>query len=90
VWPHSFNCLKYLLSIIVVVASLAYPISATPKGEVSNTTTVMLVGLFLVTLYTTYWDVVNDWGLMQVLPKISIVDLFLEPKNKVTTSIRQM
>lgn len=79
VWPHSANCLKYLLSILVTLISLIYPLGI---GEDKLHTGVVLACLLVVTCYTTYWDVVNDWGLFQILPSCTAKVQIFDCNNK--------
>lgn len=62
VWPYSFNALKYFLSMLVVIFG-AYP----PQSPDSISYQVCYLTLAVIsTLYSTYWDFRNDWGLFQM------------------------
>ena len=64
IWPYSYNALKYFLSILVVIFG-AYP----PQSPDSLSYKVCYLTLAVVsTLYSTYWDFRNDWGLFQWVP----------------------
>lgn len=62
IWPYSYNAFKYFLSILVVLFG-AYP----PQDPESTSYQVCYLSLAVVsTLYSTYWDFRNDWGLFQM------------------------
>jgi hypothetical protein len=62
IWPYSYNALKYFLSIMVVVFG-AYP----PQDPESVSYQVCYLSLACIsTMYSTYWDFRNDWGLFQM------------------------
>jgi xenotropic and polytropic retrovirus receptor 1 len=57
IFPHLFNVLKYLLSIVVVVYGIMKIVDA---GYYTI--------IVLTTVYKWWWDVVIDWGLLDVFP----------------------
>lgn len=90
VWPHSYNALKYMMGIVVVLMGIAHPL-----GEsASSTYTMVYKGIFIAitlatTLYQFYWDVYMDWGLFRNRPRGNSIPsvsewskthLFLRPK----------
>jgi hypothetical protein len=72
IWPHSYNALKYLLSVLVVILSLSHPLSDM-KSVNKNSRESYRIGFILLCLVTTiyqfYWDVCNDWGFFKVRPR---------------------
>jgi hypothetical protein len=69
VWPHSYNALKYVMGMVVVLFGLMHPLSE----DASTTQLAAYKGVFVVvcmcaTLFSCYWDVCNDWGLCQIRP----------------------
>lgn len=68
-WPHSFNTLKYLLGMVVVIMTLSYPVAEVVGTNITLAFKVIL-GMMLVmtTLYQTFWDVYCDWGLCTIVP----------------------
>ena len=72
VWPHSFNALKYVLSIIVVLFSL---------GSNANAYRVIYILLLVVsTLYSYWWDIYMDFGLLRIIPTSADVYYFFSGK----------
>ena len=62
IWPYSYNAFKYFLSMLVVIFG-AYP----PQHPDTLSYQVCYLTLAVVsTLYSTYWDFRNDWGLFQM------------------------
>lgn len=91
VWPYSFNALKYILQIMVVIFGAYPPLAASTtagSGGLQNLLhhhqqqhssqnnsspfiiywTCYCLLCVLSTIYSSYWDVVNDWGLLQLQP----------------------
>lgn len=71
-WPHSYNGIKYLLSMIVVGMGLMHPLTEINESA-ENVAVIVYRTLFILicvvsTLYSFYWDVVMDWGLLQIIP----------------------
>ncbi len=60
VWPFSFNALKYLLSMLVVLIGIKKSTTSANAGYVFL--------IVLTALYKWWWDVVMDWGLFDILP----------------------
>jgi hypothetical protein len=68
-WPHSYNALKYLMGMLVVMFGWFHPLSEEAESVGLIFYKVMFVMLVTVTTaYQFYWDIWNDWGLMQILP----------------------
>jgi hypothetical protein len=69
VWPHSFNALKYVLSMVVVLFGLGQPTSpADPNYALYRAIYISL--LVVSTLYSYWWDVTQDFGLFKILPTL--------------------
>ena len=70
VWPHSYNAIKYLLSMVVVIFGLGAPSIRDPVSgfRMAAYRAAYIALLISSTLYSTYWDIYNDFGLMKVLP----------------------
>jgi hypothetical protein len=61
VWPYSYNALRYFLSILVILFG-AYP----PQDPLSQSYMGCYYTLYVVsTLFNVYWDVANDFQLLQ-------------------------
>lgn len=67
-WPHTYNIVKYLLSVAIVIISLSFPISGTGDGPVLVFQVVLGCVLVISTIYGTFWDTYCDWGLWQIMP----------------------
>lgn len=57
---HIINGLKYFSTIIAVVMRTTYDLK---KGF--NWKIMAAVTSFIATIFSTYWDVIKDWGLLQ-------------------------
>jgi hypothetical protein len=68
VWPHSYNIIKYLLGLVVVLLSLSFPFSAAAEGPVAVFQIILFCVLVIATCYATVWDIYCDWGLAVILP----------------------
>jgi hypothetical protein len=61
-WPHQFNALKYGLMMTVTVFGALHPLYTTLRDTLWFQ--LFWITLFVVsTLYSTYWDICQDWGL---------------------------
>ena len=61
VWPYSYNALRYFLNLCVISFG-AYP----PQDPLSVEFMAWYIPLYVIsTLYSCYWDVANDFKLMQ-------------------------
>jgi hypothetical protein len=61
VWPYSYNALRYFLNICVIVFG-AYP----PQNPLTTAYMAWYIPLYVIsTLYSCYWDVANDFQLLQ-------------------------
>eukprot|EP01039_Chlorochromonas_danica_P003872 gene3872-4230_t len=65
-YPHGYNFVKYLLSLVVVVVSTV---------SSSNRVLTLYVLVALTAFYKWFWDVVMDWGLCEIRPH-SFQDFF--------------
>ncbi|KAM7487458.1 hypothetical protein LguiB_024942 [Lonicera macranthoides] len=68
---HSYNGLRYFLTIIAVVIRTCFELK---KGLIWKVLT--LVSSIIATMMNTYWDIIVDWGLLQRRSK----NLFLRDK----------
>lgn len=68
---HSYNGLRYFLTIIAVVIRTCFELK---KGLIWEVLT--LVSSIIATMMNTYWDIIVDWGLLQRKSK----NLFLRDK----------
>lgn len=67
VWPHSFNALKYVLSMVVVLFGLGQPKSSLDPNYVLYRA--LYISLLVVsTLYSYWWDITQDFGFLRILP----------------------
>lgn len=64
IWPHSYNALKYLLALIVVLMGVLRPVSSDAGGYKYAFIAICMI----TTAYQFYWDIFMDWGLMQIIP----------------------
>ncbi len=62
-YPQGFNAIKYLLSILVVLAT----VDTVGLGFTSTEFNLFLI--VVTTLYKWWWDVAMDWGLFDVMPR---------------------
>ncbi len=63
-FPHVYNALKYLITHSVVIMAAYHPaFSDHHQTSWQTYRYVWLACLIISTLYSTYWDLVNDWGL---------------------------
>lgn len=77
VWPHSYNALKYLLSMIVVLFGLGHPVNATVNSAgIMLFRAAYILLLVISTLYSFLWDLFQNFGLMEVWPTIDDVTTF--------------
>ena len=61
VWPYSYNALRYFLSILVIIFSV-YP----PENPLNPSYQGWFYMLYIIsTLYNIYWDIINDFNLLQ-------------------------
>lgn len=62
VWPYSFNALKYFLGLCVIIFG-AFP----PQDPLSTAYMSWYIPLMAISsLYASYWDIANDFQLMQL------------------------
>uniref|UniRef100_A0A0D3DG21 EXS domain-containing protein n=1 Tax=Brassica oleracea var. oleracea TaxID=109376 RepID=A0A0D3DG21_BRAOL len=76
---HGYNAIKYLLTIVAACLRTAYTLN---RGATWNIAAWVFSGV--ATLYATYWDIVVDWGLLQIGCKNSFLrDKLLVPHKTV-------
>jgi hypothetical protein len=61
-WPQSYNAVKYTLSLLIVLVGQTAPVNSESSATLI---TLSVIGLLSTTVYSWYWDVFIDWGLMQ-------------------------
>ena len=76
-WPQSLNSVKYIFSIIMALVQVLRPINLNrPILAGFN-----IAGLIILTFFTTFWDILMDWGLLQrhitVIILLLLVNLFI-------------
>jgi xenotropic and polytropic retrovirus receptor 1 len=61
-WPHLGNAVKYALSHVVVIFGVFHPTATSAENTYDRA---WLIAYLVSTIYSFWWDVVMDWGLLR-------------------------